>query len=127
MSNHYTPDAIRAWDATDPYLITKRLLPNGACLRLHQTITGWRLTLALEEGDAGFVDVYDFSGEGMSFCARVRAFRNAREMANLWNGQRETDESFQWVRHMPSGRRRPMDVNTDDEPTEPNQEKDWPA
>lgn len=79
-----------AFDETDPYLLVKRILPDGRCLRLSLIFGGLSLTVAEDEGSDFFDLRYDYSA--------APSWAQAFDTANTWDG---TGEPVGYTRRCP--------------------------
>lgn len=86
--------SIKEYDKTDPYLLVKRILPDGRVVRLYQMLgQNTRIALSKNEDDDGFLQLYCYHNK-----------QKAIEQANLWDGNSDPDG---WYKHINTGRRRP--------------------
>lgn len=84
-----TPAEVKTFDDTDPFLLIKRDLPDGRCLRLSLVFGGLSLTVA-EDNGADFFDLrYDYTQANIV---------EALETAQGWDG---TGEPCGYVRRFP--------------------------
>lgn len=84
----------KEFDKTDPFLLVRRVLPDGQVVRLHKMFgTNTRITLANDEDEVVYTQMYCYHNTP-----------KAIEQANIWDGKGDPEG---WYRHINTGRRRP--------------------
>jgi hypothetical protein len=84
-----SPEDVERFDAADPFLVHKRTLPDGRCVRLYAQLYNFRMTVAPDPGADSFDLVYDYDADLPELAAAV---------ARTWDG---TGEPVGYVRRMP--------------------------